>query len=100
MVCAVPQAVPSFPVNGLHLYTVPEKSGTTQATWTYALELRWIHGERREIVGFWGVPYITYPVVPPILSPMGLMTDAPVQSSAVPKYGPLRFLYDRLRLNV
>ena len=98
LVCAVATPTASVPADGLHFYPVPEGGGTTAAVWQRSLELRLVDGTSQRTIGFWGVPRVSYPAFPPVLTPEGFSSDHRTITSPVLYYGEIPFLFGRLGL--
>lgn len=99
LVCASSVNVSAYPEDGLHLYlTSPERtpSGGYLWQWNRVADLRLIEGGRSRQIGFWGIPRMSYPVIPPIVALTGFARDTPVNKSAVPWNGEIPFLFERL----
>jgi hypothetical protein len=98
LVCAVATPAASVPTDGLHFYPVGEGGGTTASIWLRSLELRLVDGTSQRTIGFWGIPHISYPAFPPILTAEGFSSDHRTITSPVLYYGEIPFLFGRLGL--
>ena len=57
-----------------------------------------VDGTSQRTIGFWGVPRVSYPAFPPVLTPEGFSSDHRTITSPVLYYGEIPFLFGRLGL--